>query len=97
MAPGAGAGHRRTGSVLGTQSVRFSPMYAETEASEAPVAPRERVLLRLLSEQGAVPLDQLARFLAVDLAEAVAVVQAFEDRGWSESRRFLVRTIPGAG
>jgi hypothetical protein len=50
--------------------------------------------VRLLAEQGAVPLDQLARFLAVDLAVAVALVQAFEERGWSESRRFLVRDYP---
>jgi DNA-binding Lrp family transcriptional regulator len=51
-------------------------------------------VLRLLSEQVAIPLDQLARFLGVGLAEVVSRGRAFEDSGWIEHRRFLVRDYP---
>jgi hypothetical protein len=50
--------------------------------------------LRLLSEQGAIPLDQLARFLGGSLGEAVALLQGFEEAGCVEHRRFLVRDHP---
>jgi hypothetical protein len=51
-------------------------------------------VLRLLSEQGAVPLDQLSRLLAVELAPAVRMAQRLEDGGLVESRRFLVCDYP---
>lgn len=54
----------------------------------------ERVALRLLSEQVAIPLDQLARFLRLSLADAVALVQGLEEAGCIEHRRFLVRDHP---
>jgi hypothetical protein len=50
--------------------------------------------LRLLSEQAAVPLDQLARFLRSSLGDAVALVQGLEAAGCVEHRRFLVRDHP---
>ncbi len=50
--------------------------------------------MRLLSEQGAIPLDQLARFLGGSLGEAVALLQGLEEAGCVEHRRFLVRDHP---
>lgn len=60
------------------------------------VAPADRVklALRLLSEQVAIPLDQLARLLGVSLEEAVRLVQGLEADGCLEHRRFLVRDWP---
>lgn len=54
----------------------------------------ESLLLRLLSEQVAIPLDQLARFLRVGLGAAVRRVQAAEEARWLERRRFLVGDYP---
>src|SRR5665811_121791 len=51
-------------------------------------------LLRLLSEQVAIPLDQLARFLSCPLERAVALVQGLEQAGCVCHRRFLVRDMP---
>jgi hypothetical protein len=51
-------------------------------------------VLRLLSEQVAIPLDQIARFLDRPLERAVVVVQALEDAGCVRHRRFLVRDMP---
>ncbi|MGA8744513.1 MAG: hypothetical protein WB507_01435 [Solirubrobacterales bacterium] len=56
--------------------------------------PEERAGLRLLSEQAAIPLDQLARFLDASLGDAVALVQGLEAAGCVEHRRFLVRDHP---
>jgi hypothetical protein len=50
--------------------------------------------LRLLSEQVAVPLDQLARFLDLGLEDAVRIAQRLDRAGLVESRRFLVRDFP---
>ena len=50
--------------------------------------------LRLLSEQVAIPLDQLARFLDRPLEGAVRVVQGLEEAGCVRHRRFLVRDMP---
>lgn len=102
-----GAGSR--GSTLGmrlaecrTQACVRSPMHAQPESSQARRRPRrhrppsaeERSALRLLSEQAAIPLDQLARFLGASLAETVALVQGLEEAGCIEHRRFLVRDHP---
>jgi hypothetical protein len=59
------------------------------EAADA----RQRAL-RLLSEQVAIPLDQLARFLGGGLEEAVRMAQRFEEEGLIQTRRFLVRDYP---
>jgi len=81
-------------------------MHAQTESSQArPAGLRrhsryrgpnvaERSALRLLSEQAAIPLDQLARFLGGSLGEVVALVQGLEAAGCVEHRRFLVRDHP---
>ncbi len=54
---------------------------------------RRRALL-LLSEQAAIPLDQLARFLGGGLEEAVRIAQRLEEDGLVKTRRFLVRDYP---
>ncbi len=51
-------------------------------------------VLRLLSEQVAIPLDQLSRFLDRPLEHAVALLQALEDVDCVRHRRFLVRDMP---
>ncbi len=78
-------------------------MHAQAESSQVTRSSRhgyrepsseERSALRLLSEQAAIPLDQLARFLGGSLGKAVALVQGLEDAGCVEHRRFLVRDHP---
>jgi hypothetical protein len=58
------------------------------------VGARRLALLNLLSEQVAIPLDQLARFLRTPVAATVRVLQGLEDDGCLEHRRFLVRDYP---
>ncbi len=52
------------------------------------------MVLRLLSEQGAIPLDQLARFQGGSLGDAVALLQGLDEADCVEHRRFLVRDHP---
>ncbi len=54
----------------------------------------EIAVLRLLSEQGAVPLDQLARFIEVDLGRTVGVVLGLEEAGCIKHHRYLVNDYP---
>jgi len=61
--------------------------YREPSAAEVAV-------LSLLSEQGAIPLDQLARFLGADLGEAMALVGGLQAAGCLKYRRFLVADYP---
>jgi hypothetical protein len=49
---------------------------------------------RLLSEQVAIPLDQLARYLQLPLEQAIGVVQQLSTAGYLEHRRFLIRDWP---
>lgn len=51
-------------------------------------------MLILLCEQGAVPLDQLGRFLGDSLSEAVALTQGLEEAGCVEHERFLAGDYP---
>jgi hypothetical protein len=60
----------------------------------AELSPAQATALRLLSEQVAIPLDQLARFLGCPLEGAVAVAQSLEEAGCVRHRRFLVRDMP---
>lgn len=81
-------------------------MHAQPQSSQASqVAPsrrgpyrdptsHERALLRLLSEQVAIPLDQLARFLGCSLEQAVALVEGLEHADCVRHRRFLFRDMP---
>jgi hypothetical protein len=47
-------------------------------------------VLRLIGEQGAIPVSQLGRFLGLELAEADAFVTGLVDAGWARRRRLLV-------
>ena len=69
-------------------------MHAQLMASHPTAQDRQQEALRLLSEQAAIPLDQLARLLGVSLASAVRIVQRLDESGLAESRRFLVRDYP---
>lgn len=51
-------------------------------------------LMNLLSEQVAIPLDQVARFLDTTVGGAARALQRLEDDGCLEHRRFLVRDHP---
>jgi DNA-binding Lrp family transcriptional regulator len=50
--------------------------------------------LHLLSEQAAIPLDQLARLLDLPLASTISRLQGLDQAGLIEHRRFLVRDHP---
>jgi DNA-binding Lrp family transcriptional regulator len=69
-------------------------MHAQPEASQIRAADRATEALRLLSEQATIPLDQLARFLDLNLEQGVRVAQRLEEEGLVETRRFLVRDYP---
>ncbi|HEX3734399.1 MAG TPA: hypothetical protein VHU86_04520 [Solirubrobacterales bacterium] len=56
--------------------------------------PRELAVLALISEQVAIPLDQLARFLAVDRHEADRLVAGLRSAGWVVERRFFSADQP---
>ena len=51
----------------------------------------EATVLRVLSEQAAMPLDQLRRFLGCSLERTVAVLEGLEGAGYVCRQRFLVR------
>jgi DNA-binding Lrp family transcriptional regulator len=70
-----------------SQAVKSRTCLREPRAEDA-------AALRLLSEQGAIPLDQLARFIEASLGEAVALVQRLDRAGYLEHRRFLIRDHP---
>jgi len=53
------------------------------------VGRRQRELLELLSEQGAVPFDQLVRFLGCKRSRVEGSLRGLEQRGWIEKRQFL--------
>lgn len=69
-------------------------MHAQPKASHATAQERHLEALRLLSEQAAIPLDQLARLLGISLEGAVRTAQCLDEAGLVESRRFLVRDFP---
>jgi hypothetical protein len=58
-------------------------------ADEQNFGHRQRELLELLSEQGAVPLDQLVRFLGCKRSRVKVAIRSLEERGWIEHRQFL--------
>lgn len=51
--------------------------------------PWEFALLRLVAEQGAIPLDQLAHFLEADERQAAAVAKHLNKRCYADYGRFL--------
>jgi DNA-binding MarR family transcriptional regulator len=58
-------------------------------AAEQKVDRRQWELLELLSEQGAVPFDQLVRFLGCKRSRVKDSIRGLEQRGWIEQRQFL--------
>lgn len=56
--------------------------------------PQEVSILRLLAEQMAIPLDQLARFLGGSLGDAVVLVKRLEAAGCVQQHRFLAGDQP---
>lgn len=61
---------------------------------ECELSSRARRALRLLSEQAAIPLDQLAPLLGRSLEQALAALQELDAVGCVEHRRFLVAEGP---
>ena len=58
-------------------------------AEEIKLGRRQRELLELLSEQGAVPLDQLVRFLGCKGSRVKESMRRLGRLGWIEQRQFL--------
>lgn len=77
----------RSSQLVKLAAAKRRPLHREPSASEA-------VALRLLSEQVAIPLDQLARFLAGSPADVAGIVRGLEEAGWVERRCFLVGDCP---
>jgi DNA-binding MarR family transcriptional regulator len=87
----------------GTQACGRLPMHAQKQSNKGRLArglrgegagqqelgPRQRELLELLSEQGAVPFDQLVRFLGCKRSRVKDSIRSLERRGWIEQQRFL--------
>lgn len=55
-----------------------------------PIPGPQRQLIELLAEQGAVPFDQLQRFLRCKGPQLEGRLRALQRLGWIEQRRFLV-------
>lgn len=51
--------------------------------------PREEKILRLISEQGAIPMDQLCRFMKAGAEEALEIVEEFERQSYAKRASFL--------
>lgn len=69
-------------------------MHTQQEQSPNSGLDREAEALRLLSEQVAIPLDQLIRFLDLGLEQGALLVQRLDAEGLLENKRFLVRDYP---
>ena len=83
--------HTQTNLANGHRRGSRPPVVADANADLSAV---QVTVLRLLSEQVAIPLDQLARFLGCPLERVVALAQGLEDAGCLRHRRFLVRDMP---
>lgn len=87
----------------GTQACGRLPMHAQKQsnkgrlareprgkgAGDQKVGRRQWELLELLSEQGAVPFDQLVRILGCKRSRVKDSIRGLEQRGWIEQRQFL--------
>jgi hypothetical protein len=82
--PGAAAAAepKRIGRLGGGPGARRRPVLRLPE-------PWEFELLRLIAEQGAIPFDQLARFLDCDERQAASVVKHLTKVGYADYGRFL--------
>jgi DNA-binding Lrp family transcriptional regulator len=65
-----------------------------SQTATAGLPPEAQRALRLLSEQVAIPLDQLSRLLDVSMQDTVRTVQELEAAGCLRHRRFLVAEGP---
>ncbi len=73
---------RPIGSLAGGRAARNRPVLRAPE-------PWEFELLRLIAEQGAIPFDQLARFLGAEVCQAASVVKHLTKVGYADYGRFL--------
>ena len=73
---------KRVGKLGGGQGARHRPVPRAPE-------PWEFELLRLIAEQGAIPFDQLARFLGSDERQAASVVKHLTKVGYADYGRIL--------
>lgn len=73
---------KRVGKLGGGPGARHRPVMRVPE-------PWEFELLRLIAEQGAIPFDQLARFLGGEQRQAASVVKHLTKVGYADYGRFL--------
>jgi hypothetical protein len=79
---GAMVAPQRVGKLGGGPGARHRPVLRAPE-------PWEFELLRLIAEQGAIPFDQMARFLGGDERQAASVVKHLTKVGYADYGRFL--------
>jgi len=80
--PAAAVEPKRVGTLGGGRGARSRPVLRLPE-------PWEFELLRLIAEQGAIPFDQMARFLGGDERQAASVVKHLTKVGYADYGRFL--------
>lgn len=80
--PAAAIEPKRVGTLGGGRGARSRPVLRLPE-------PWEFELLRLIAEQGAIPFDQLARFLGSDERQAANMVKHLTKVGYADYGRFL--------
>jgi hypothetical protein len=89
---------RALSSSMHTQAAQIgrpTPPRTSSAASAAEdLSASAQVALRALSEQVAMPLDQLARFCELSFEAAIRALQELGEAGCIEHRRFLVRDFP---
>lgn len=80
--PASAIGHKREGNLGGGPGARRRPVLRPPE-------PWEFELLRLIAEQGAIPFDQLARFIGCEGDQAARVARHLSKSGFADYGRFL--------
>lgn len=80
--PAPTVGHKREGKLGGGPGARQRPVLR-------PLEPWEFELLRLIAEQGAIPFDQLARFIGCGDDQAARVARHLSKSGFADYGRFL--------
>ncbi|HET7054210.1 MAG TPA: hypothetical protein VFI09_09895 [Solirubrobacterales bacterium] len=85
--PAPTVGHKREGKLGGGPGARDRPVLRLPE-------PWEFELLRLIAEQGAIPFDQLARFIGCEDGQADRVAKHLFKSGFADYGRFLHEEPP---
>ncbi len=80
--PAPAIGRNREGKLGGGPGARRRPVLRRPE-------PWESDLLRLIAEQGAIPFDQLARFLGCEQEQAARIAKHLFKSGFADYGRFL--------